>query len=141
MTRSISTAELQELQRSKEGFALFNVLPDAQYSQAGSIAGSLHAAHDDPAFVESVERQTAGDKHTRVVVYCAGQSCDASTRAADRLAEAGFTNVEVYRGGLEEWNASQSGGRGVKETEPGGTEGARRESGGHPSGRIGPRSL
>ncbi|HUR27635.1 MAG TPA: rhodanese-like domain-containing protein [Planctomycetota bacterium] len=140
MTRPITIAELQELQRGKEEYALFNVLPDAQYSATESIAGSRHAPFGDPAFVESVERQTAGDKHQRVVVYCAGPDCEASARAAERLVEAGFTHVEVYRGGLEEWKASQSGGRGVKEAQDG-TEGARHQAGRYPSGRTGPQSL
>ncbi|HTF88657.1 MAG TPA: rhodanese-like domain-containing protein [Planctomycetota bacterium] len=111
MVKPISIRELQTLQRGKEEFALISVLSETDFQRA-SIYGSTNVPLDSPDFLQSVEKQTAGDKHKRVVVYCAGSKCDASTRAANKLAAAGYTHVEDYRGGIDEWNASQSGGRG-----------------------------
>jgi len=38
-----------------------------------------------------------------VVVYCANAECDASPKAAERLEEAGFTDVVDYQGGTQSW--------------------------------------
>lgn len=113
--KTISTRELQELQSNKEGSALVNVLSQADFRK-GSIPGSSNAPVDSSSFLQDVESQTGGDKQKRVVVYCAGPKCDASERAGTKLTEAGYANVQVYRGGMEEWNASQSGGRGQSNT-------------------------
>jgi len=115
MSKSISLNELKDIQRSRQGFALINVL-SAEDFRKGSIPGSKNAPVEDPDFLANVATQTSGDKQMRVVVYCAGAKCDASTRAAKRLTEAGYTHVEEYRGGMEEWNASSSGGRGQRDT-------------------------
>ena len=111
MSKMISTNELKDLQRNKEGFALVNVLSEEDFRKS-NIAGSKNAPVDRPDFLKNIEGQTGGDKKKRVVVYCAGAKCDASTRAAKMLTDAGYTNIEEYRGGMEEWNASSSGGRG-----------------------------
>lgn len=113
--KTISTRELQDLQRNKEGAALVNVLSQADFRK-GSIPGSGNAPVDSPSFLKDVEGQTSGDKQKRVVVYCAGPKCDASERAGTQLTEAGYSNVQVYRGGMEEWNSSQSGGRGQQDS-------------------------
>ncbi len=40
-----------------------------------------------------------------LVTYCTGPDCDDALQLALRLREAGFRNVSVYVGGLEEWRA------------------------------------
>ena len=42
-------------------------------------------------------------KDASIVVYCAGPTCPASRQAAEKLAAFGYTHVEAYEGGLEEW--------------------------------------
>lgn len=111
MTKSISTLELQELRRTRKKFALVNVLSEAEFLKA-NISGSTNAPIDSPDFLKSIESQTGGDKNQLVVVYCAGLQCDASTRAANRLVEAGYTKVEEYRDGMEVWHSSPNGDRG-----------------------------
>ncbi|MDD5092425.1 MAG: rhodanese-like domain-containing protein, partial [Candidatus Wallbacteria bacterium] len=44
------------------------------------------------------------DKSTRIIVYCAGYMCTASTGAAKKLAELGYKNVLDYKGGIGEWS-------------------------------------
>jgi len=110
MTRSISTEELENLRRDEPGFALINVLSEAEFLK-NSIEGSKNAPVDAPDFLKHVEEQTGGDKHMRVVVYCSGPKCDASTRAANQLVEAGYTNVEEYHDGMEVWHTSPRDGR------------------------------
>ena len=110
MNKTIETSELQQLQRDKAGFALINVLSESEF-QKGSISGSTNAPIDDSDFLKHVAAQTRGDKQMRVILYCAGPRCDASTRAANELVNAGYTNVEEYRGGMEVWHTSPPDGR------------------------------
>jgi len=100
--------ELSEFQRTGDGFALVNLHSEAELDEPCSTA----APADPRDFLRRVESLTRGDKHMRVVVYCAGPSCRVSTRAANRLTEAGYTNVLEYRDGVEIWHSSPRGFRG-----------------------------
>ncbi len=42
-------------------------------------------------------------KNMSIVTYCANYFCSACHTAATRLAEAGFTTVKVFSGGIAEW--------------------------------------
>jgi rhodanese-related sulfurtransferase len=42
------------------------------------------------------------DKNKEVITYCTGYGCDASRKAAERLASRGF-KVRAYEGGIKEW--------------------------------------
>ena len=56
----------------------------------------------DDDFVSTVDKVVA-DRTRAVVVYCANKECDASPKAAQKLEEAGFTQVFDYEGGTEDW--------------------------------------
>jgi hypothetical protein len=57
-------------------------------------------------FLRRVAARTGGDKHMRVIVYCAGRHREASTHAARLLAENGYTDIREYRAGQEIRHAS-----------------------------------
>lgn len=42
-------------------------------------------------------------KDTKMVVYCSGIGCSTSYFLAERLAERGYKNIEVFLGGWSEW--------------------------------------
>jgi rhodanese-related sulfurtransferase len=42
-------------------------------------------------------------KDTKMVVYCAGVGCSTSYFLAERLAERGYKNIEVFFGGWSQW--------------------------------------
>lgn len=42
-------------------------------------------------------------KETKMVVYCAGVGCSSSYFLAERLAERGYKNIEVFYGGWNQW--------------------------------------
>ena len=46
------------------------------------------------------------DKNAEIVVYCAKTECPASEQAAEKLAEAGYTRVYDFTGGMQEWKDS-----------------------------------
>lgn len=99
--QTITTRELRRMQDRREDFELINVLPEESYREA-HIPGSLSIPLNDANFVEAVKR-TAGSKDRRIVVYCASETCDASPKAAEKLEQAGFSNVADYEGGVKQW--------------------------------------
>src|SRR5690625_7892017 len=70
------------------------------------IRSSVNVPVDEDNFTSRVE-QIAGSKEREVVVYCASFDCDASTRAAEKLQQEGFTQVYDYEGGTKDWFAHQ----------------------------------
>jgi rhodanese-related sulfurtransferase len=99
--QTMSLEELRQWRREKKDFLLLNVL-DASTFQKGHVPGSRNAPLGSSDFEQQAERQ-AGRKNRPVVVYCASMTCDASTKAARRLEEAGFTDVHDFKGGMKTW--------------------------------------
>ncbi len=99
MARTINTEELVSLLDSAKEIAVLDVLPAEQY-EAEQIPGSKSAPIDSPDFMKLVEAQTGGDSNKLVVLYCAGTPCDASSRAASTLRDAGYSEVWEYSGGM-----------------------------------------
>ena len=46
------------------------------------------------------------EKDDHIVVYCSDRSCPASSVVAQKLIDAGYTDVRHYPGGLAEWHAA-----------------------------------
>ena len=109
MFKRITTGELQDLRKSSDDFLLLNVLSRDAFRQ-DHIVGSENVPIDRPDFVDAVDEKVASDRRKKVVVYCASEHCDASTRAAEKLDESGFADVYDYKGGMEAWNAAGRGG-------------------------------
>ena len=47
-------------------------------------------------------------KEVPIIVYCAHEDCDASSKLAEHLYDCGYFNVMEYPGGLKEWFADSS---------------------------------
>jgi rhodanese-related sulfurtransferase len=104
--QALDTNGLTELRRRNDGLQLINVLSRACFHQ-GHIPGSVNIPLTDADFVARVESLISG-RHAPVVVYCAGEECDASEKAATKLEKAGFRRVYDYAGGMQAWqNAGQ----------------------------------
>jgi rhodanese-related sulfurtransferase len=70
---------------------------DEQSYNAGHINGAvLYTSNQLPA-----------NKNTPLVFYCGGMKCPASSKAAKKAIEQGYTNVMVFKGGWAEWSKSQ----------------------------------
>ncbi|HTL46473.1 MAG TPA: rhodanese-like domain-containing protein [Verrucomicrobiae bacterium] len=94
--RTMSKEELIRQIQSGSQIQVLNVLPP-QYYNLGFIEGSLKIPVD-----ELDKRDRELDKKKQVVTYCASRECDASRRAAEKLAAKGF-DVYAYEGGIKEW--------------------------------------
>jgi len=102
--RKLTTEEFRSMQEKGTKPPVINVLDRSLY-QKEHIPGSDNVPLEDDQFVDKV-REKAGDKTNPVIVYCASTDCDASIKAAERLEEAGFTNVYDYEGGTKSWKES-----------------------------------
>jgi rhodanese-related sulfurtransferase len=103
---SILHQDLRQIIERDEDVLVIDVLAHERYLEK-HIPGSISIPLDEPGFVANVERQATG-RDQRIVVYCAGRSCNSSPAAAHALEAAGFTAVRAYEGGIAEWEASGS---------------------------------
>ena len=97
----INRNELKEMNQSHQDFVLINVLEQEQFNKE-HIRTSINIPVGDDDFVGKV-KEVAGTKDRNVVVYCASFDCDASTKAAKKLEDAGFKCVFDYEGGTKDW--------------------------------------
>lgn len=105
MVKSIDTAQLKEMKQRNAGLAVVNVLPEEQFSKE-----HIPDSENVPVAAEEFERrvrQLAGGKDEPIVVYCASEECDASPKAANKLADAGFTAVYDYEAGMRGWKQAK----------------------------------
>ncbi|MEO6595421.1 MAG: rhodanese-like domain-containing protein [Planctomycetota bacterium] len=103
MTKTISTEKLRHLRKSSEGFLLIDVLPKESFDK-DHIPGARNVPLDTADFSAAVAHTASGSKARKIVLYCSGPECDASTEAAKLLMAGGFTNIVEYEGGMSEWN-------------------------------------
>lgn len=92
-----------ELERAiaRGGIPVINVL-DAEHFQEKHIPGSINIPLDSDNFADQVAERL-GSKSDPVIVYCASEQCDASTKAATRLESAGFTDIRDFEPGVQGW--------------------------------------
>jgi rhodanese-related sulfurtransferase len=98
---AIDTQDLMKLRRQDKRLAIINVLSRDEFRRR-HIPGSTNIPVTDADFVESVE-STIGGRDVPVVVYCAGENCEASVKAAATLDREGFRRVYDYVGGMSAW--------------------------------------
>jgi rhodanese-related sulfurtransferase len=102
---TISNEQLKTKKNSITDLTLINTLAASHFNKY-KITGSINIPQDLEDFVQRVETTVMNNKAAEIVVYCANQECDSSTQAAQKLIDAGFTNVSDYPGGAEAWNAN-----------------------------------
>lgn len=97
----ISAPELKRALEQDEQLLVVNVLSEQKYERE-HIPGSVNVPLSADKFEPQV-REAASGKDQRIVVHCSDPSCDASKKAANHLEKAGYTNVQHFVGGMEEW--------------------------------------
>ncbi|QJB56910.1 YceI family protein [Pseudodesulfovibrio sp. zrk46] len=83
-----------------EGALVDTLTPE--HFEARHIPGALNACVYEMTFLETVAKLVP-DKDTSIMLYGAGTNSRDSITAADKLARAGYSDVSVFTGGLEEW--------------------------------------
>jgi len=104
-TAEVSTEELRRI-LTDHSATVFDARPYMEFA-AGHIPGAVNvsAKAEVPmsqyvSDVAEVERVLHGDKHAPIILYCNGPFCGKSSRLADELLAAGFTNVRRYQFGV-----------------------------------------
>ncbi len=113
---TITAQELRKMQGAGEDFLLVNTLPADSFAKT-KIPGAVNIPESDSDFVQRVEMQ-AGGKGKTVVVYCASSQCDSSTKGAEKLNKAGFTDLYDFEAGFEGWSQEKEAGRKTKQEAP-----------------------
>lgn len=102
-TPEVSTEQMRRIV-AEGGAVILDTRPRKEF-----VGGHIPTAQnlDVPAsgVVAAVERVVNGDKNKALVLYCNGPFCQASRRAGDQLAAAGFGNVRRYQLGMPIWRA------------------------------------
>lgn len=99
--QTITTQGLKTLLNSNKDIPVINVLPPEKFRE-GHIPGTVNIPHERDDFTQRVEELT--DRKTDpIVVYCGSKECNASPTAAQKLEDAGFTEVFDYEEGAEGW--------------------------------------
>lgn len=83
------------------------VLVDARSPEAyakGHIAGAINVPYKDGDAYATLPQ----DKARRLIFYCGGPACSASTQCATTAREKGYSSVAEYRGGYPEWEKAQA---------------------------------
>ena len=94
----IPIEKILEMSANNEPYKLVEVLSEDNYKK-GHIAGAINIPLDE--LEEKAPEQL--QKNETIVVYCGSYSCGASTKAAKKLAEMGYTNVLDYKASKKGW--------------------------------------
>ncbi|MHA7813789.1 MAG: rhodanese-like domain-containing protein [Phycisphaerales bacterium] len=97
----IDTDNLRSFFDEKQAGSVVHVLGADRYD-AAHIPGSVNVSLAAPEFVARVGSNVE-NKDSTVIVYSDGPGCDASTIAAHKLMDAGYTDVRCYAPGIEGW--------------------------------------
>ncbi len=96
--REITYEQFMRIRNHKEGYVLLDVLSTESFNKNHIPRSESFPL--DTINKESVEKRII--KEAKVVVYCGGFGCHASTAAAKVLSGLGYKVLD-YKGGLEEW--------------------------------------
>ncbi len=98
---TITTEQLKQKIEEGEEFVLIDTLGEDSYRKAHLPGATVVDGHADD-FVEKA-KELVDSKDEEIIVYCSSFSCKLSPACAQKLADAGFTNVIDFEGGLKDW--------------------------------------
>lgn len=104
MRKTISCKELYHLMTEGIHMVIIDVLPPELYASR-HIPGAQNACVYEMTFEEHV-LALCSDRARKLVLYDSSDRSQASTFAADKLANLGFLDTVELRGGFEEWEGS-----------------------------------
>ncbi|MGP0566245.1 MULTISPECIES: rhodanese-like domain-containing protein [unclassified Nitrospina] len=99
MTRKIKRNAIQQLLNEGANLTLVEALPREHFEQ-GHLPGAIQINYDE---VEEKAPKLLPAKEARIVVYCASETCQSSTKVAESLVAMGYTDVSRYEEGKKDW--------------------------------------
>jgi rhodanese-related sulfurtransferase/polyisoprenoid-binding protein YceI len=103
-TRTITASDLDAARSAGNAPLIVDVLPPHHW-EACRLPEAANACIYEVAFGDRI-RELAPDTATSLVVYGASDATQEALAAASRLAELGYTDVQVLAGGLAGWHAA-----------------------------------
>jgi rhodanese-related sulfurtransferase len=97
----ITLERLLEIKANGEPLTLIEVLPETSFRE-----GHLPDAINIPLDKLETEAPQHLSKRDHVVVYCGGFACKASTEAARKLREMGYSHAVDFKAGKSGWKAA-----------------------------------
>ena len=90
--------DLLELNANEEGFKLVDVRSNESYAN-GHIPGAINIPEEEI----SEKHDSYLNKDDKIVVYCSGYRCSASTRSARILLDLGYGNTLDFKASVKGW--------------------------------------
>lgn len=98
---------LQEFRQLVEGRK--TIILDARpeiFHRLGHVPGAVSLSREEFERDYAKNKSLLGDHQALIAVYCSSSSCEDSGMVADALVKLGYTNVEVFKGGWDEWSGA-----------------------------------
>jgi len=105
----MSTADLEKLVArgpEKGKYFLFDSRPLPRF-QEGAIPTAVNLPFPD--FHTLAEKLLPGDKKALIIFYCGGPTCNMSPASADKGIKLGYSNLKVYKDGIQGWSTKNYG--------------------------------
>ena len=99
----ISSDDLKAKMDAKEDFILIDLIGEKSYESL-HLPRAVYVAGGD-GFVSRVDELVGSDRKRTIILYGLNFRDELSTRRAEELTVAGFTNVLDFKGGLKDWAA------------------------------------
>jgi len=94
----ITLEKLLEMKANEDEFVLVDTLDKESFNE-GHLPGAINLPSE--SIIGEADEKLG--KQDTIVTYCAGYDCPASTIAARKLLDTGFSDVLDFKGGLEAW--------------------------------------
>lgn len=102
--QTISPTELNEWSKTQKAFYLIHTL-SADHFHRVHLPRAIQACVFEVTFVDQVAALVA-DKGDCIVLYGSSRRCADATTAAEKLAQAGYTQLFVFSGGIAAWRSA-----------------------------------
>ncbi len=99
--KTVSSSEAKAL--FDEGVAFVDVRKNSDW-EAGRIPDAIHIELKKVYSADTLGAEVSKDE--KVVIYCNGEKCMRSSKAAQKAVEWGYSNVFYYRDGFPAWKAA-----------------------------------
>ena len=90
----------QELERELDAVVVVETLGPSYY-ESGHLPGAINIPHTE---VAELAPSLLPDRDAAIVTYCSNPACGNSHAVAARLRKLGYTDVRVYRDGIQDWS-------------------------------------
>lgn len=98
----ITAEKLKEKIDSGEDLYLVDVLSKNSY-EAKHIPTAVNVPYSGDNFPKDFEEKVGAAKDAEIILHCSSETCQSSPNAAEKLKEAGYTNVIHFKRGLAGW--------------------------------------